>query len=62
MVVVGIFSRWRREGRDRVDEQIESFAGQKNNPELLAAEREVNELPRHEANGDFLGACPENHA
>ncbi len=56
MAVVRIFSRWRREERDRVDEQIESFAGQKNNPELLAAEREVNELPRHEANGDLLGA------
>ncbi len=56
MAVVRIFSRWRREERDRVDEQIESFADQENNPELLAAEREVNELPRHEANGDLLGA------
>ncbi len=56
MAVVRIFSRWRREERDRVDEQIESFADQKNNPDLLAAEREVNELPRHEANGDLLGA------
>ncbi len=56
MAVVRIFSRWRREERDRVDEQIESFANQENNPELLAAEREVNELPRHEANGDLLGA------
>ena len=56
MAVLGIFSRWRREERDRVDEQIESFANQENNPELLAAEREVNELPRHEANGDFLDA------
>ncbi|MDA8295587.1 MAG: hypothetical protein M0004_03180 [Actinomycetota bacterium] len=53
---MGIFDRWRREGRDDEDERVESFAEQVSNPELLAAEREVNELPRHEADGDFLGA------
>lgn len=45
---MSIFRRRPRAHSPEEEDRVESFAEQENNPELLAAEREVNELPRHD--------------
>jgi hypothetical protein len=46
--------RWfRRREEEDDDERVESFTEQSNNPELLAAEREVAEQPRDRDDGGW---------